>query len=143
MSDAHREVVRDFEGSVVLGDDSVILSDYSFADDTVFTRTNVCDQSHITISSTEDTTSSAFISSQDSPGAFDLTDSITNDDATKFSFGNAESDTKWSDARARCGKRFEKILGENFFRSGRFEMKPVRAYFIRFLWIHMHEPLSD
>ena len=126
MSDTNREVIRDYNRSVAAGDDSVIsLADYSYADDTVFTAA-ICDQSHITISSTEDISRSAFSTSADTPGAFDLTDSITNDDATKFSFGDADTDTKWVDAKARCGKRFEKILGENCFRAGRFDTRPVR-----------------
>ena len=126
MSDTNREVIRNYNGAVTGGDDSVIsIADYSYADDTVFTA-NICDQSHITISSAEDISRSAFSTSEDTPGAFDLTDSITNDDATKFAFGDANTDTKWTDARARCGKRFEKILGENYFRAGRFDIRPVR-----------------
>jgi len=126
MSDTNQEVVRDYDGSVVTGDDSFMAIDYSYGDDVVFLCSNAGDASHITISSTEDTTKSTFLSSDGSPGAYDITDSISNDsDATKFSFSDVEGDTKWSDARARSGKRFEKGLGVNYFKSGRFDMKPV------------------
>lgn len=125
MSDSNQEVVRDYNGSISLGDESVVsIADCSYADDTVFIA-NSCDQSHITISSTEDISRSAFSLSENTPGAFDLTDSITNDDATRFDFGAANPDNKWTDARARSGKRFEKILGEGYFRAGRFDIKPV------------------
>ena len=130
MSDSNKEVTRNYDSSINNVDDSVVsLADYSFADDTVFV-TSACDQSHITISSAEDISRSAFSSSEGTPGAYDLTDSITNSDATQFSFADVDTDTKWMEARARCGKRFEKALGENYFKSGRFEMKPVNIFII-------------
>ena len=132
MSDSRREVERDYNNSV--GDRSFDISyETSFGDDVVFcvndpivvSSTEIVNQEPITISSTE----TSMVSKDDSQvteDSMEITDSISEiSGATTFGKSFDEADDRWSDARSRSGKRFERGTGLVYIKNGRFELKPV------------------